>query len=104
MLSSIAHVEPLPFVPATTIVGTTRARPSLALTVAMRSSVSSIVFGWTRSQWASHSARVLVVNARSGDGVGRQSQQHRELPRDRLPQLAAVDDHVDRAGLEQELG
>src|SRR5215472_7444366 len=104
MLSSIAHVEPLPLVPATTIVGTLSARPSLALTVSMRASVSSIVFGWTRSQWSSHSARVFFVNAGSGDGVGRQAQQHRDLPRDRRAQLAAIDDHVDRARLEQELG
>jgi hypothetical protein len=44
----MAQVEPFPFVPATTMVGAAKAMPRRALTAAIRSSVSSIVFGCSR--------------------------------------------------------
>jgi len=66
----------------------------------------SISFGCSRSQRASQSARVLGSGsvAAAGNGIGALPLQHRDRPRDAPAQLAPVDDRVDRAGLQQELG
>ena len=45
----------------TSAVAASKRRSSLALTAAMRSSVSSIVLGCSRSQCASHSARSVIA-------------------------------------------
>src|SRR5207244_993658 len=54
--SSIAQVEPLPLVPATVITGQANRSPMRSATARTRSRPSSIVFGCSRSQYASHSS------------------------------------------------
>src|SRR5574343_680743 len=125
MLSSMAQVEPLPLVPATLITGQSKRRPRRSLTARTRSRVISISVGCRRSQWASQPSSVVGSGAvlmndsapgamdapgrwtrgwESGDGVGALTLQHGQLLGDGLAQLAAVQDHVDRALFKQELG
>jgi hypothetical protein len=59
MASSIAQVEPLPFVPATLITGTLNFSCRRSTMTVMRASVMSISFGCRRRQWSSHSGRVV---------------------------------------------
>src|SRR4051812_13366206 len=107
MASSIAQVETLPLVPATSITGTSKRSPSRSLTRRTRASVTSISFGCSRSQRASQSVNVVgsaAAFASSGNGIGALALQHRDRARDDRAQFAAVDDGIDRAGLQQEFG
>src|SRR6185503_148534 len=111
MLSSIATHEPLPFVPATvmTLYGGLR-RPSESSTATKRSSRRSMRFGWTVSNQASQrssvSPRCGVVTRKEPPSSGQCGPrgQLREQRRDLIARVAAIENHVDGALLEQELG
>src|SRR5690554_5004162 len=112
MLSSIATHEPLPFVPPTITVryggGFSSRRSRTSVT---RPRLMSIFFGCSVSSQASQSSserprRSGVTIAASFAGSARRGpvEQLREQRRDLIARLPPVDDHVDRALLEQELG
>src|SRR6185295_12519629 len=111
MLSSIATHEPLPFVPATvtTLYGGLR-RPSVSSTATNRSSRRSIRFGWTVSNQASQRSSVsprcgvVTGNEPPSSGQRRPRRQLREQRRDLVAGVPAIENHVDGALLEQELG
>src|SRR5947208_2457364 len=116
ILSSIAQVEPLPLVPPTVIATGGGGSAMRAATSRTRSSPSAIVAGWREEMWASHAPRVLVtwipdhcplsraprMTCKSRLGHRLALEQGDEA-RGAVPQLAPVDDHVDRAFFEEEL-
>src|SRR5438067_13266000 len=132
MASSMAQVEPLPLVPAGMMVGQRNASCMRSLTARTRSRPMSIwVSAWRDSSSASQSGKVvgkfcirccsgggneeaaagcdscgssLQSIKQSGDDVGRLALQQGQQARDFLAHLAAVDDHVYGALLDQELG
>src|SRR6185437_11243326 len=101
-------VEPLPFVPPTVITGQEglsmrRARA----TAETRANPRSIVLGWTDSCRASHSSKVRTREVgRSGRLSGRHLRQLQQYPQDTgdpVTHVTAIDDHVQRTVLQQEL-
>src|SRR5215469_3395948 len=104
--SRCATTEPLPLVPATVITGKAgAATPSASATALTRSSPISMLFGCTDSCSVSHSASVRIGEGRcvSASGGRRQLQQQPQERGDLVAHLTAVDDHVDRTVIEQEL-
>src|SRR6267378_4429437 len=102
-----ATVEPLPLVPPTVMTGNAgSAIPRVRATAATRLSSMSMLLGCTDSCSVSHSASVRIGYglgaARASGSGGRQLQQQPQQRRDPVAHLAAVDDHVDGAVLEQE--
>src|SRR5437899_9501019 len=113
--SRCATVEPLPLVPPTVMTGHAgRSNPSTRATAATRARPMSMVFGCTDSCRASHSAsvrtrsvclsrRCLPAGGASGGGGAcgllQQQAQHRH---NAIAHVAPVDDHVERAVLEEE--
>src|SRR5258706_13810336 len=100
-----AKVDPLPLVPPTVIAsggGASRMRAAPSRT---RSSPSAIVAGCCAEMYSSHSSSESFFNlCFAGSSLGRRlALEQREQARDLVAQLPAVDDHVDRAFLEEEL-
>src|SRR5688572_28752346 len=111
MLSSIATHEPLPFVPATVTTLYAGVRSSSCSRMATkRSSRRSMRFGWTVSNQASQRSSVAprgkaVTRKRpSGGGQDGPRAELREQRSDLIARVATIEDHVDRALLELELG
>src|SRR5688572_11264490 len=110
MLSSMATHEPLPFVPATvtTLYAGVR-RSSSSRMATNRSSRRSMRFGWTVSNQASQRSSVAprgngVTGSGRGSGQEGPRAELRQQGRDLIARVPAIEDHVDRALLEQELG
>src|SRR5688572_9494993 len=112
MLSSIATHEPLPFVPATvTILYDGERSSSCSSTATNRSRRRSIRFGCTVSNQASQrssvwplSGGVITPAKPPGSGQRRSGAELGEQGRDLIASVPPIEDHVDRALLEQELG
>src|SRR5204863_10153426 len=112
MASSIAHVDPLPFVPVTVMTGQTGAMGRRDATSRTRARPSAIDFGCSVSRYASQPASVvgrviasgMLLRLPASSGRRRLPRQHRQKTRELVAQLPAVDDHVDGAFLEQKLG
>src|SRR5262249_39930987 len=104
--SRCATTEPLPLVPATVITGKVgAATPRARATALTRSSPISMLLGCTDSCSVSHSASVRICEGRrvsASGGLGQLQQQSQERG-DLVAHLAAIDDHVDRTVIEQEL-
>src|SRR3989337_4272239 len=59
--SSMAQVDPLPLVPATVMMVASSSSARRRFTAVTRSSPSSMLVGWMRSMYASHSESVLAA-------------------------------------------